>query len=180
MHGAAWIAVFRRMPAPLHDGLALLTATGTELIVQRVLRLERDFMVFLGRLSGSQDGGKIILLPYDQISNLVIAKKLTETEATEMFALGNSVPPPPMAYAAAYAGPAPSNGAAAMTTETALDIGPIEAPPVEKVLAAAPEEGAGEGPAASPPTPAPVAKPQHPSKSVLLARLRERLGADAK
>src|SRR4051812_37494872 len=84
MQGAAWIALFRRIPAEQHDSLLLMTATGNEIVLQRLLRLERDFLVGIGRLSGSTEHGKMLVIPYDKLTYVGFNKRLTEPEIEKM------------------------------------------------------------------------------------------------
>ena len=60
MQGASWIALFERIPAKLHDTLALTLVTGAEIIMQSLLRLESDFAIMRGRMAGSTDAGRVI------------------------------------------------------------------------------------------------------------------------
>ena len=59
MQGPSWIALFERIPVKLHDQLALTLSTGAEILMQSVLRLESDFTIIRGRMSGSTDAGRI-------------------------------------------------------------------------------------------------------------------------
>jgi hypothetical protein len=85
MQGASWISLFRRIPANLHDGLMLTLTTGSEVVVQRFVQLESDYAVVCGRMAGTQDNGRIVLLPYNQLVAVNITRKLTETEIESVF-----------------------------------------------------------------------------------------------
>jgi hypothetical protein len=160
MQGGAWVGLLRRIPASLHDCLNLMTTTGTEIVLQRLIRLERDFLVALGRPSGTTDQPKVIVVPYDQMTYLSFGKRMTDEEIQS--ALGN----PGVAGSSVETAAAPEPDDASYAGET-VDF-PREATPAA---------------AASEPTPAPepagngktAAKMAPPSKSILLARLRERL-----
>jgi hypothetical protein len=167
MQGTAWVGLFRRIPASLHDCLVVMTTTGQEIVLQRIIRLERDFLVALGRLSGSTDQAKVLVLPFDQMTYLSFGKKLTDEELQG--ALGN-------------ADLAVANAAASEVTETpAEEIVDMPREPAFASEAAAPTPQPAAGAAAATPQPAagapakPVPKKAPPSKTVLLARLRERL-----
>src|SRR2546421_5517036 len=80
MQGAAWIGLLRRIPPSLHDNLLLMTTTGFEIVLQRLIRLERDFLVALGRLSGSTDQPKLLIIPYVQMTYLSFGKKMEDAE----------------------------------------------------------------------------------------------------
>jgi len=85
MQGPAWIALFRRIPPELHEVFALVLTTGVEILLSSIIRLERDFAVIRGRMSGSMDAGRIIIVPFDQINFLAINKKVTEPDAAAIF-----------------------------------------------------------------------------------------------
>src|ERR1700677_1095745 len=85
MLGPAWASLFRRLPPGLHDTLVMITSTGAEVMIQKILILEEDYIVFRGRMSGVQDSGLVMMMPYDQISNLAIAKRILEPELRQIF-----------------------------------------------------------------------------------------------
>jgi hypothetical protein len=152
MQGAGWIDLFRRVPADLHDSLALGMSTGFEIVVQQLLRLDDEFMVLRGRTSGTNDGGRIMILPYGHLVSIAFNRRLAATEVEKIF------------------------GASQFTPLRNEDGEIVEAAPepAEAPKAAPPEKPApAEKPAAAGP-----AKPL--SKSILLARLRERLADKAK
>ena len=152
MLGPSWIALLQRIPSNLHDCLALLTTTGVEVVVQRLLRMEEHFLVLRGRVAGSLDAGRVMIVPYDQISNVAFNKRMSEEEVQQIFE----------------------------GSEGAVSLAP--SPPAEKKDAAEetrtdPQAGSPKEPEVSP-AKEPEAKPAkapHPSKSVLLERLRARL-----
>jgi hypothetical protein len=81
----AWIALFRKIPVDLHDTLALGMATGQEIVVQKIVRLDPDFMIIRGRLAGTQDAGRIVSIPYPQLSFVAIQRDLKDTEVDALF-----------------------------------------------------------------------------------------------
>src|ERR1019366_6123338 len=88
----AWITLFRRIPADLHDTLALGLATGAEIVVQRIVKLEPDFMIIRGRLAGTQDTGRVVMVPYPQLTFVAIQRDLKDSEVEGIF--GKGAPPP--------------------------------------------------------------------------------------
>src|SRR5438093_8405671 len=70
MQGSSWIALFERIPTKYHDAIALNLVTGAEIMMQSLLRLENDYAIMRGRMAGSTDAGKVLILPYDHIVNL--------------------------------------------------------------------------------------------------------------
>jgi hypothetical protein len=169
MQGASWIALFERIPAKLHDTLALTLVTGAEILMQSLLRLESDFAILRGRMSGSTDAGRVIVLPYHQIVNLAFMKRMLEPEVEAIF--GEI-----LESGGETGGQAPATEEAAAETSA----------PGEDQAAANPGAGAqvpkGQGnatPLISPAEPG-KSQPRPPSKSILLARLRARLAEQGK
>ncbi len=163
MHRELWTTLIRRIPVKYHDHLILVMVTGTEIMVTRFIRLEEDFLIFRGRLAGTTDDGRIIMIPYHQINNIAFNRPLLESELQqifgeiETFAAAATIPvaqPAGIAEVPKPMTPA-TNGASASASAV-----PAPAPaPLPAAPAAAPAEN----------------KPAPPSKSVLLARLRARL-----
>lgn len=85
MQNRVWIDLIRRVPAELHNQLILVTDSRAEIAVETLFRLEDDFVVFRGRLSGTTDGGMLFLLPYDRITAVIVARELKETDVQKMF-----------------------------------------------------------------------------------------------
>src|SRR5438105_367189 len=86
MRSAVWVALLRHLPPEQHDQIMLVTAAGTEIAIGGILRLEQEFVVIKGRLSGSQDSGRVFIIPFNQIDYLGFQKPLKDTEFHEMFA----------------------------------------------------------------------------------------------
>ncbi|HYT90513.1 MAG TPA: hypothetical protein VEL76_17535 [Gemmataceae bacterium] len=155
MQGPSWVALFGRIPPLLQDSLMIVTINGSEIVPQAIVRLECDYVVLRGRMAGSQDTGRLMFVPYDQINYVGLTKKLSDAETQALLGkpgttvqfIENGEPVPDTPVAEAPEAPAAAEAAA---------------PPVEQ--------------AAPPPA---TAKPAHPSKSVLLARLRARLAGEA-
>jgi hypothetical protein len=152
MLGNEWVGLLQRIPATYHNTLALCLSTGAELVLQNIVQLGPEFMVIRGRTAGCTDAGRVFVVPYGQIQYLGFQNRMTEAELQGIFG-ADSVSPGPAA-------PAVPEPAAAV--------------PVPAAPAAAPEAAAAPPPEPAPRKPAPV------SKSILLARLRARLGQDGK
>ena len=84
----AWIAMFRRIPTSLHEVLALGLTTGAEIVVQKIVKLEPDFMIIRGRLAGTQDAGRIVMIPYSQLTFVALLRDLKEVEIESIFGKG--------------------------------------------------------------------------------------------
>jgi hypothetical protein len=140
----AWINMFRRIPANLHDGLTVALRSGAEVAIQTILKLEPDFIIMRGRLTGTQEGGKIMMMPYVEMTVLSLPRPLKDTEVEAIFGKGD---PPAL-----------------------IDLPPVGADAA--IAAPAAKEATESVPAAAV---SPAKKPEQQSKSMLLAKLRERL-----
>ena len=168
MQGTAWVGLFRRIPVELHDCLIVRSTTGNEIVLQRLIRLDRDFFVAMGRLSGSTDQPKVLIIPYDQLTYLSFGKKLTEQEIQGAIgkpgvAVANVEPAEVAEVMAEGEGEGEGGG------EDVVDFPREPAPAATAVPQPEPA-------AASQAAPAPKVAP--PSKSILLARLRQRLAGE--
>ena len=63
MQNAAWMDLWRKVPPDKHNLLMVMTAVGSEIAIQNVLRIEQDFVVIRGRLAGSSDTGRVFFIP---------------------------------------------------------------------------------------------------------------------
>jgi len=117
-----WKSLLRRIPEQHIDNLMMMTAQGTEINVQTLLRMEEDFVVLRGRLAGSNDGGRIFILPYVHLEHMGFQKPLTEAQLQEVFNIAPSAAPqtasaapPPLQSEPAHGPPpaAPPPGATA-------------------------------------------------------------------
>ena len=173
MTGSSWSALLRRIPEKYHTSLAFSLIGGAEVVVQNVVRLEETFAVVQGRMSGSTDGGRVVIIPYSQINNLAFQQRMTEQEVQEVFGSPIEVSPPaPLPVAQAAPAPpqasAPLSEPAAMPFAQALAEHDTYMAPVESTVSHTPH------PHARSTSKDKVKKPL-PSKSILLARLRARL-----
>ena len=145
MLGTSWVNLFRRIPANLHDSLQLTLVNSMEIVVQTILKLEPDFVVLRGRMAGTQDQGRVAIVPYTQLLSVAFTKKMTDPEVVALFGASATAFAAPLAVAAA-------------------DV-PLAEPTAE-------EDMADDTPVAGGHTPG---RPEMPSKSILLAKLRARL-----
>jgi hypothetical protein len=147
MQGAAWINLLRRIPANLHDALSLGLVTGSEVVVQQLIRMENDFVVVRGRMAGSTAEGRIMLVPYSHMALVALNRNMSEPDMQAL--LGG-----------AETSEATSDLPAASTEVPAAPPAAEATPAVGDQRVAAPASSSSRGAV---------------SKSVLLARLRERL-----
>src|SRR5260370_41600132 len=90
MKESAWVGLIQRIPATQHDNLVAVTGTGAEIMVQKILILEDEFMIFRGRPAGSTDAPRILLMPFDQLNHLAFNKPLPEGEIKALFGSGTA------------------------------------------------------------------------------------------
>jgi hypothetical protein len=158
MQGTSWVAMLRRIPPAQQDCTVLVTTTATEIHLQNIVRLEKEYVVVRARLGGSQDMGRIMFVPYDQINYVALTKQVSEAVVHTL--LGKpGVTVQLVENGEVVDDPAPSEAV-------------VETPPAEEPAAAKEEAPAPQA------EPKPPPKPVHPSKSVLLARLRARLASE--
>jgi hypothetical protein len=167
MQGPSWIAVFERIPAKLHNTLAITVSGGAEIILQSIVRLDSDYAILRGRMSGSTDAARLLVVPFDQIVNLAFTKQMLEHEVEALF--GKAMVAPAGEAAVPSPGTEPATVAAA---EAAEEEAPSQgvAQPLRTSLPQPTAPGAAAAAKAAPP----------PSKSILLARLRARLAEKGK
>jgi hypothetical protein len=157
MHGnESWIAMFRRLPVDLHDVMAVGITTGDEIVLQRILKLEPEFMIILGRLAGTQDNGRLIIIAYAQLTYMAISRKLMDNEIQLIFGKDTEGFAPPIGAAKAERN---LGEAAEPEPQEEQEIPVYEVPTVSQQV---PVNLPGNAPM--------------PSKTTLLAKLRARLG----
>jgi hypothetical protein len=162
MLGPSWIALLRRIPPSQHDSLILMTLTGREVVMQRILRLDREYLVALARPAGTTDQPKLMVVPYDQLTYLSFSKKMADGEVEGL--LGK----PGEGVQLVEAGGEPAAAGGLPDAAAAEDTAVVEFAP-DPAAEPAPDET---------PADAQPAKAVPPSKTVLLARLRQRLAGD--
>ena len=173
MLGPSWIALFERIPARLHDTLALTLVTGAEIMMQSVLRLESEYAILRGRMAGSTDAGRVIIVPYQQIVNVAFTKRMLEPEVEAVFGktLEQAAGHAPAAEDTAAAGSEAAEAEGADGSNALQPVGSAVAMRTSQ-LNPPPPPGPATAPGKNPQAP--------PSKSILLARLRARLAEQGK
>lgn len=161
MQSAVWERLFRGIPQHHQNHLSLTTQAGVEIAVQSLLRIEAECVVVRGRLSGSQDAGRVFFIPYQQIDHLGFMREMKESEFNEDFSgMDLSSQPPVEATVTTEASPVSSALPSLQTTSGGGD---------ELVLAASTEETGAP----------PPARRDTPIKSEVLERFRNRTGSGA-
>jgi hypothetical protein len=85
MHNAAWVKLFRHIPAEEQAKLMLVTSSATEIAIQCFLRIDPESIALKGRLAGSQDAGRVFFIPYSKIDYVGYQQPLKESDFHEMF-----------------------------------------------------------------------------------------------
>ena len=85
MLNIAWGTFLRHLPPALQDGLSVKTRGGTEVSIATILRIDHELFAFKGRLSGTQDTGRVFFIPYDQIDHLYYVKEVREEDFKSAF-----------------------------------------------------------------------------------------------
>jgi hypothetical protein len=116
MQSEMWVWLLRRVPADQYNQLMLLTRSGMEIAVQTLLRIEAEFVAIKGRLAGSQDAGRVFLIPFTNIDYVGFQKDVKESEFDAIFGTGSLTP-----VTGAAAPPAPGQP---VSTESASGAAP--------------------------------------------------------
>jgi hypothetical protein len=85
MDNLAWVAILQAIPAEKLHQFTVVISGNTEITLQSVLRFDRDFAVLKGRLSGSQDAGRVFFVPYHHIINLGTLHPIKDEEYEAIF-----------------------------------------------------------------------------------------------
>ena len=85
MQSAAWVKLFRHVPAEEQGKLMLVTTSATEIAIQCFLRIDPECIAVKGRLAGSQDAGRVFFVPYSHIDYLGYQQPLKESDFHDVF-----------------------------------------------------------------------------------------------
>jgi hypothetical protein len=72
-------------PGEVHNQLSIVTTGGIEVVIQTILLLDGECLIFKGRLAASQDTGKLIFVPYDKIDYIGFNRLVAEEEFRSWF-----------------------------------------------------------------------------------------------
>jgi hypothetical protein len=159
MQSSAWAQLFGHIPPGEQNHLMLVTASGIEIAMQCILRVDPECVAIKGRLAGSQDAGRVFFIPFDHIDYLGFQQEVKESHFHELF--GSLTLP------AAPAAVPPAASTQEPTAEAAPD--PIESEPDS--LPGIPGEPSGAG---APVAPSLTGRTTTPIKSAVLERFRQR------
>ena len=102
MDNLAWVAILQTIPADKLSQFTIVISGNIEITLQSVLRFDREFAVLKGRLSGSQDAGRVFFVPYCHMINLGTLYPIKDEEYEAIFGnlvIPGSVPTPQSAPA---------------------------------------------------------------------------------
>ena len=85
MDNLAWVAILRHIPADKLGQFTIIITGNIEITLQSLLRLESEFAVLKGRLSGSQDAGRVFFVPYCHMINLGTLYPIKDEEYEALF-----------------------------------------------------------------------------------------------
>jgi hypothetical protein len=85
MHSAAWVKLFQHIPLSEQAKLMLVTASGMEISIQCLLRIDPECVALKGRLAGSQDAGRVFFIPYSNIDYCGFQQPVKESDFHELF-----------------------------------------------------------------------------------------------
>ncbi len=124
MHNGGWEALLRHIPTEQQSKYMLVTVSGTEIAISGFLRIEKELVIVKGRLSGSQEQGRIFFVPYSQIDYFGTSQITKDSEFAEVFDSFH-FPEPVSAAAPNYAAaPPPSEPEPAPSAKPSSFIGP--------------------------------------------------------
>jgi hypothetical protein len=169
MQSPAWVTLLRHIPPKVHEGLMLVTCSGTEIAIQSLLRIDREFVAVKGRVAGSQAAGRVFFVAYDQIDYFGFQQEIKEEQFEEWFA---GLVMPELATAPVQQGGDRQAAAAAAAAAVAAAVAAASGAPLPVAPQPAPRPAPAAVEAAVPPPPGSKTVPT--LKSAVLERFRSR------
>jgi hypothetical protein len=84
MQGSVWVALLQRVPPEQWDNLLVMTGNGIGITVKGIVRMEEEYMIVRGRLTGTNGG--FFFVPYEQINYVGFQRAIKETVIQSMYA----------------------------------------------------------------------------------------------
>jgi hypothetical protein len=161
MSGPEWIELLNLIPDDQHCQLNVMCRSGVELSIDAIMRTERSFLVYRGRVVGTTDDGRVFFTPYSEITSLYLNRFVKENEVDALFDFDGL---PPQAAPPSAESQNAEDESAFVATPTAVVPPPPAAPLVFPPIGKA---GSGLVPRVTPGSAAPPPqKPQHSSGKV--------------
>ena len=86
MQRTTWLKLLRTIPDTQHDNLLAITTNGTELAIKGLVRMEEEYLIVRGRVTGvTEEGGGIYFLPLANIEYLGFQRPVKEPELISWF-----------------------------------------------------------------------------------------------
>jgi hypothetical protein len=85
MQAAQWIELLQKIPTEDHEILLVGTASGIEISLQSILRIEPEYLLVRGRLSGTTEQGRVFILPYDRLTYLHFTREVPDEKLMRIF-----------------------------------------------------------------------------------------------
>jgi hypothetical protein len=93
MQNVSWATLFHHIPPERQLGMILVTRAHTEIAIQSFMRIDHEFVAVKGRLSGSQETGRVFFIPYSEINYLGFMNAVTDNDFHELFDSLRMAPP---------------------------------------------------------------------------------------
>jgi hypothetical protein len=163
----------------------MVSSSGNEVTIQSIIRIEEEYMVVNGRLAGTTDDPRVMMIPLDNIDYLGFREPMKTQEIEAIFGRGLGLDGQG-APASRSAAPTLAAAAAQAEPEAAAEAEEGEEPVKKQkpaALSALLRPAAAPEPAPAPPPPPPAPEPAAPAaaeggpllpgKAALLERLRK-------
>lgn len=85
MQSSAWRSLLKHIPPEKLGMFSVVTLAGIEVSLQCIMRLDEEFVVFKGRLSGTQEQGRIFFIPYAMIDHFSFSQPTRDSDYTDIF-----------------------------------------------------------------------------------------------
>jgi hypothetical protein len=85
MSGQEWIELLNLIPEDQHCQLNVMCRSGVELSIDALMRTERSFLVYRGRMVGTTDEGRVFFTPYSEITSIYLNRYVKEGEVNCLF-----------------------------------------------------------------------------------------------
>src|SRR5262245_51250657 len=110
MQSAVWVGLLQQVPWEQRQRLMVVTNVGAEIAIQDIVQMANEYLVLRGRLAGTNDAGRLFLIPFDQITYISSQDAIREEVIRATFCSSSaaaSAPPPAATPAPGEAAPTP-------------------------------------------------------------------------
>jgi hypothetical protein len=85
MSGPEWIELLNLIPEDQQNQLNVMCRSGVELSIDAIMRTEKSFLVYRGRVVGTTDDGRVFFTPYSEITSIYLNRYVKENEVNDLF-----------------------------------------------------------------------------------------------